>query len=244
MKVYVITSDSKINETIEMHEYIFQKYWPVADITVLGYTEPDYKSDFIKFESLGEDLGADVLNKQLYDYFLKLDESQFIFCVDDMPILKSVDIELINYTEELLKDNKTVGRVGLTADNAGRDHEIITNISDDIKLLQNLNTEVDCTYKLSATWSAWNRDYFLLYLNDYDNLWQWETAGSTKSNRDEFKILGYIPSPIIHSHMIKQGNIKWDWYKGCIDSKLLNAFGGEIDMIHEDQEKLKGIYNL
>ena len=188
--------------------------------------------------------GGVVLNNSEFRKLLIRHTRKFIFCVDDMPILKSVNIELINYTEELLKDNKTVGRVGLTADNAGRDHEIITNISDDIKLLQNLNTEADCTYKLSATWSAWNRDYFLLYLNDYDNLWQWETVGSTKSNRDEFKILGYIPSPIIHSHMIKQGNIKWDWYKGCIDSKLLNAFGGEIDMIHEDQEKLKEIYNL
>ena len=244
MKIYVIASDSKIDETIEMHEYIFQKYWSTADITVLGYTEPNYKSDFIKFESLGVDLGVDALNKQLYDYFSRLDESQFIFCVDDMPILKAVDIELIDYTKELLENNSTIGRIGLTADNAGRNHEIIANISDDVHLLQNLNTEVDCTYKLSATWSAWNREYFLLYLNEYNNLWEWEYHGSLKSNKDKFIILGYIPSPIIHSHMVKQGNIKWDWYKGCISPNLFSMFGGKIEMTQEDQQKLKEIYNL
>ena len=108
MKICVIASDSKIDETIEMHEYIFQKYWSMADITVLGYTEPNYKSDFIKFESLGVDLGADVLNKQLYDYFSKLDESQFIFGVMDMPVLKPVDIELINFYHKKRKKIKNI----------------------------------------------------------------------------------------------------------------------------------------
>ena len=43
-------------------------------------------------------------------------------------------------------------------------------------------------FKLSATWSAWNREYFILYLNDYKNLWEWELHGSEKSIQDNFNI--------------------------------------------------------
>ena len=156
MKIYVIASDSKIDKTIEMHEYIFQKYWSMADITVLGYTEPNYKSDFIKFESLGIDLGANALNKQLYDYFSRLNESQFIFCVDDMPVTRSVDMELINYTEELLKDNDLIGRVGLTSDNVRRPHTIVSSITDKVNLIENndlykaIDFAQDCASKVVA----------------------------------------------------------------------------------------------
>ncbi|HIF14985.1 MAG TPA: hypothetical protein EYQ86_06595, partial [Bacteroidetes bacterium] len=44
--------------------------------------------------------------------------------------------------------------------------------------LAKLENNYDAMFKLSATWSAWNRDYFLLYLNDYKNLWDWELRGS------------------------------------------------------------------
>ena len=80
MKIYSVTSDKQVNETVEMHDYFMKKYWPLADIIVLGYKEPEYKSDFVKFDSMGEDLGIKYQMKQIYEYFLKLDESHFIFC--------------------------------------------------------------------------------------------------------------------------------------------------------------------
>ena len=98
--------------------------------------------------------------KQIYEYFLQLDESQFIFCSDDMPVTRPIDVELIDYTEELLKTNKIIGRVGLTSDNVRRPHTEVSRISDEVSLIDNNN---DAMYKLSGTWSAWNREYFLLY---------------------------------------------------------------------------------
>ena len=233
MKIYVIASDSKIDETIEMHEYIFQKYWSTADITVLGYTEPNYKSDFIKFESLGEDLGSNFLNKQLYNYFSKLNESQFIFCADDVPVTRTVDIELINYTEELLKNNKMVGRVGLTSDNVRRPHIEVSNVSDKVNLIESVDKNGH-TFRISVTWSAWNSEYFLLYLNDYKTLWDWELFGSEKSNKDNFKILSFVPPPMRFSHLIKQDKFNVEWYK--------EAYHGSVEMLYEDQQKVREIY--
>ena len=232
MKIYIITSDSRINQVVEIHDYFLKKYWLSADLTILGYKEPKYKSDFIKFESFGTDLGVDFLNKQLYDYFSKLDESQFIFCVDDMPVTRSVDMELINYTEELLKDNDLIGRVGLTSDNVRRPHTIVSSITDKVNLIEN---NYNAMFKLSATWSAWNREYFLLYLSEYKNLWDWELHGSEKSIQDNFKILSFVPPPMRFSHLIKRGKINPEWYK--------EAYYGTVEMLYEDQQKIREIYN-
>ena len=236
MKTYIVTY--KEDETIEMYEYILKKYWPSADMTVLGHVEPKYKSNFIKYESIGPDEGSSAVNRQLYDYFSKLNEPQFIFCVDDMPVLKSVDVELINYTEELLQKNDTIGRVGLTTDNSTRPHTQISDITDKVSLIENASV---ADYKLSATWSAWSRDYFLLYLNDYNNLWEWEINGSAKSKGDDFEILGYIPPPMIHAHMVVREKLKPNWYEGCINTEIGMS---HIDMSRVDQQKMKDIYNI
>ena len=238
MKIYIITH--REDETMEMYDYFLKKYWQTADMIVLGYKEPTYKSDFIKFISLGEDLGPNFLNKQLYDYFLELNESQFIFGSDDMPMLRQVNIELINYSEELLKSNDTVGRIGLTADNSTRSHIVVSNISNSINLIENVNNEVD-SYKLSGTWSAWNIEYFLLYLMDYDKLWEWEINGSIKSKDDIFRILGYIQPPFIHSHLIKRKKIIANWYEGCVNEGVGIL---PIEMSYEDKQKIKDIYNI
>ena len=52
MKIYNVTSDAQVNQCIEMHEYFMKKYWPSAEVIVLGYKKPIYKSDFVKFDSM------------------------------------------------------------------------------------------------------------------------------------------------------------------------------------------------
>jgi len=231
MKIYSVTSDKQVNETVEMHDYFMKKYWPLADIIVLGYKEPEYKSDFVKFDSMGEDLGIKYQMKQIYEYFLKLDESHFIFCSDDMPVTRPIDVEVIDYTEELLKTNKIIGRVGLTSDNVRRPHTEVSRISDEVSLIENNH---DAMYKLSGTWSAWNREYFLLYLKDSKDFWDWEVEGSKKSIQDDFRILSFVPPPIRISHLIKNRKFQSEWYK--------EAYYGTIDMFLEDQQEVKKIF--
>jgi len=233
MKIYVTAADVRINQTLEMYDYCLSKYWPSADMTVLGYKQPQYKPQLVKFVSLGKDLGPHYLNKQLYEYFSFLEEPRFIFTCDDHPILQPVNNEVINTAEELLKKDSTIGRIGLTPDNATRDHTKIVSPVDEIELIESTNKNGH-TYKLSAVWSAWNREYFLLYLNDYKNLWEWEIQGSARSNYDNFKVLGYIPSPLLFSHLIKGGKFLPYWHKEAVNK--------EIEMSPEDQQKLKGIY--
>jgi hypothetical protein len=222
-----------------MYDYFLKKYWSTGQFIILGYEKPNYKSDLIEFVSLGEDLGPNKLNEQLYNYFLKLGESQFIFTVDDMPILKPVDVDLINYTEDLLKANANIGRVGISEDNSSRSHRVIDKLDtpDNVILLENMSVADTCNYKLSATWSAWNLEYFLLYLNKYENLWDWEYNGSIQSNKDDFKVMGFKPSPLLHSHLIKSSKWIKTWNKGC-------SHYYDFDMKSEDQLKVRSIYEL
>ena len=52
MKIYSVTSDKQVNQSIEMHEHFMKKYWPNADINVLGYKKPTYNSNFVKFKRI------------------------------------------------------------------------------------------------------------------------------------------------------------------------------------------------
>ena len=40
----MLSCDKLINETVEMIDVFFKKYWETSDVTVLGYKEPTYKS--------------------------------------------------------------------------------------------------------------------------------------------------------------------------------------------------------
>ena len=53
MKAYCVTY--KEEETIRLYEYIFKKYWPTVDMTILGHKKPhelEYESDFIKYKNI------------------------------------------------------------------------------------------------------------------------------------------------------------------------------------------------
>ena len=233
MKIYSVTSDVQVNQCIEMHEYFMKKYWPSAEVIVLGYKKPIYKSDFVKFDSMGTDLGIEKQMQQIYHYFLNLNENQFIFCSDDMPVTRPINLDVINYTEELLSQNKKIGRVGLTSDNVRRPHGVVAKLSDEIALIENFPNAM---YKLSGTWSAWNRDYFLMYLEDSKDFWDWEVEGSKKSIQDDFRIMSFVPPPIRISHLIKNRKFHLEWYK--------EAYYGDIDMYVDDQTMVKKIFNF
>ena len=239
MKVYIITMDSRVERTMEMYDYFCKKYWPTVDFTVLGFQEPKFKADIVKFISLGIDEGPHKLNNQLYNFFKSIETDQFIFAVDDMPILEKVDANKIEYVYEILKTNSSVGRIGLTIDNADRPYEKIQDITDNSFLFRNL--PMYNGYRLSATWSAWNREYFLLYLNDYENLWQWEVDGSNRSNSDHYEVLGTVPAIITHAHLIQHGEFRHNWYMPCIKN---NKYKPNFIMNNDDKNKLKQIYNL
>ena len=59
-----------------------------------------------------------------------------------------------------------------------RPHGVVAKLSDEIASYRKFSNGP--MYKLSGTWSEWNRDYFLMYLEDSKDFWDWEVEGSKK----------------------------------------------------------------
>ena len=231
INTYIMSSDKTIDSAMSMIEYSFSKYWPESNIIVLGYREPTSTYKNVKFQSLGNDLGPNKVCSQLYDFFSSCKEEQFIFGVDDMPLMEIVDNNMIEYAHELLNLNKNIGRFGLTADNASRSHALIEQVEDN----QLIKSSFNDPYKLSCTYSIWNREYFLLYLRDFENLWQLETYGSQKSIHDNWEIYSFAKGLLNHSHVFKKGQLKGNWDRSCYTNEPLSDV---------DKNEMKKIYSL
>lgn len=233
MKLYILSFDRLINETMKMVEFFFDRYWSTVDVTVLGYKVPDYKSDFVKFESLGKDVGVDVVCQQLYDFFSKIDDEYFMLGQPDQPLVTNVDTNLVDFLQNIVTLNDDVGRCSLTLCNSTRPHNVI-DVVDGVKVIENIE---GAEYKLSAVYSIWNKKYFLKYLEESTDLWDWEVNASAKSINDGWRIVGSVPSPIDYTHLFKRNELRSDWYYSTEP-------GSSNVLSDEEQDKLKEIFKI
>tara|TARA_R100000030_G_C3244066_1_gene121335 strand:+ start:697 stop:1401 length:705 start_codon:yes stop_codon:yes gene_type:complete len=233
MKLYILSFDRLINETMEMVEFFFGKYWSNVDVTVLGYKMPDYKSDFVKFESLGKDVGVGAVCQQLHDFFSKVNDEHFMLGQPDQPLVEDVDTSLVDFLQNVMTLNDDVGRCSLTLCNSTRPHNVI-DVVDGIKVIENIE---GAEYKLSAVYSIWNKKYFLKYLEESKDLWDWEVNASAKSINDGWRIVGSVPSPIDYTHLFKRNELRSDWYYSTEP-------GSSNVLSDEEQDKLKEIFKI
>lgn len=231
IKNYILTSDKLINQTIEMIEHFYKKYYTNSEVIVLGYKSPTYESSFIKFQSLGIDTGPNSVCEQLYNYFSNINDKYFIFEVDDKPIINKVNTELINDLINLLNNDSSIGRIGLTFDNTYRKYKIFNEVKG-IKYYINTYGE---KHKNSATNSIWRKEYFIKYLKNYNNLWEWEVDNYNYTLNDNYKIIGTIPAVTDFIHLFQRGLLKDDWHTSPHTNNKLDNY---------DFQKIKKIYNI
>ena len=141
---------------------------------------------------------------------------------------------------QVFKLNDDIGRCGLTWDNSRRSNSTIEKFElgdEEIRLFQN---DEGTEYKLSIVYSMWNRKYFLKYLNDYTNIWDWEVNASYRAIDDGWKVIGTEPAPLDFTHLFKHGGLRQDWnYRHST-----NQSSQHIYLTQEEQNFLKGIYNI
>ena len=144
-----------------------------------------------------------------------------------------MDTVLVDFLQNLVTLNDDVGRCSLTLCNSTRPHNVI-DVVDEIKVIENIE---GAEYKLSAVYSIWNKKYFLKYLEESTDLWDWEVNASAKSINDGWRIVGSVPSPIDYTHLFKRNELRDDWYYSTEpgSSKVLSD---------EEQDKLKEIFKI
>ena len=228
MKIYILTSDKNIH-IVEGLQYCVNKYWkPKPSVVLLGYEEPSFDlDDNFEFVSLGEDRGAGYIGDDLIKFFNSIEDKHFIFSVDDFFPIRQIDTNLLEtLTDKMIKED--ISRIALTDQVSDKPHSIIEDT--DYKIIE---MGEEANYRKSAVWSMWSKSYFLTYMWENMNLWEWELDERCKN--DKHRIVGTNGKYVLQScHLYKKGNLKSDWWKDSESSDTMVAEDQIVitDIIH------------
>ena len=221
LTIYIISSDKSIH-SIEALQYFINKYWnPNPKVVVLSYKQPTTfeLADNFEVVSMGEDRGHDYVNENMIKFFNSIDDSHFIFSLDDFLPIRNVNVDMLNeLTDKVIDEN--ISRFALVNQLSNKQKEIIQN-KDGYDIVEMSQSE---RYRISTPWSIWSKEYFLKYLYPDGNLWTWERG----MYNDGHHILGTDGKQVIQScHLFKGMTLKKDWHKDTEGPELMH---------HEDLE--------
>ena len=208
MKVFIVSSN-KYAHVVPINLFFLEKYWPEADVTVLGYeglNEVDGFSHDQEVVILGsqDDFGKS-WSSALIPYFEKTNHDYFVILVEDFILMNRVDHNKIRVLEGEIKS----GRAQKAVIGGGLNKIDSTKWEDNLFLF---NQGID--YRCTLHPSIWNRDYFLKWLNPGDTIWDFEVKNNAYIKNDGAIIIGY--------------DEKWPEYPRLYSS--LNLYSGRVGL--------------
>ena len=208
LNMYIPIRD-ETNFMIKYYQYLFNKYWGNhVQVYFLGYKPPEFKLDNnIHFVSLADKREPDpkAWSKPIIEFFQSIEDEYFYFSLEDLLIIRPVDLELIEACKEMM--NQNVGRIDLWNSvqfDPGRrgwvsfykEHKGVNFCIQD----QNPPPSV---YRISCSNSIWNRKWFLKTLEPNWSTYDWETkALDGRNNNDGYNVLSTInrwTPTVVHS---------------------------------------------
>jgi len=192
-KMYVNTCDATMF-FIPIFNYFFNKYFPNQEVVWLGFKKPDFSIlDNQKYVSLSHTQKEGVKNWSTYlrTYFESIDDDIIFWGIDDHLIADHVDKEIINHLYKIIKENPTVGRIGLTNGIEQREYQIVQSLEnfDVIELTQCESPNNPFAFRIDCNFGFWRREYLLKYLQNNWTPWQFEVEGSKLARNDNWRIL-------------------------------------------------------
>lgn len=200
---YVSTNDKHL-ECLKVFIHTFNYFLPQQELRILGYDYPKYKlPSNCKFISMGIQGSINEWSTDLRNYFLTLKDSHFIYGTEDTFIHKHPKIDFINYLVKLSKKDSSIGRINLVDGTEGENCDLPNSVHYNVNLVnsyeknehswgnwklyqQNLNLH-NCS--ITTQFSIWNKDFFLKYLVDNLDPWQFEGQSFKVSEDDNYKVL-------------------------------------------------------
>lgn len=196
-KMYINTCDATMF-FLPLFNYFYEKYWPNQDTIILGYKQPDFSllpnQQYISMAPVQEG-GVKAWSNYLRDYFMSVDEDIILWGIDDHLVVDMVNNELISYFYDLMQQDPTIGRVGLTYGISNREHKIVDSIvtshgrSDIIELTQCESPGGRFAFRIDCNFGFWRKEYLLKYLQYWMTPWEFEVQGSTAARHDGWRIL-------------------------------------------------------
>jgi hypothetical protein len=114
MKKYIITSN-KYSFCLDGLQKQMDKYWPSNEFTILGFKKPKVKlNKNFNFELLGSNLSDNTpWYKAITPYFEKINEEHFFLAFEDHFLIDFVNVNLFNEGADIIKKDKTIGKIRL-----------------------------------------------------------------------------------------------------------------------------------
>lgn len=224
LNIYISTSDN-YHHCLQPFAYLFNKFWSSdRKVTFLGYKEPNITlPDNFNFISLGEQKGPSHYGKDMRLFFDSIDDSHFIYTMEDQFILDYVNLDVINKLSEYLTDDK-VGRVCLTnsifQSHMGKKH----NYYDNDSKYEIVEYSQDSEFRMTCEWTIWNNKYLCKYLLDNMDPWQFESISSKNSKNNGYHLIGCKNKvPIQHAEALRRRDLSQTFdFKFVNENKYLD----------------------
>mgnify|MGYP003151884220 CR=1 FL=1 len=142
------------------------KYWrPIQNFTILGFREPEIKlKDNFRFETMGDNLDDSTpWHQALTPYFKTISDDYFFLAFEDHFLIDYVNIGLFNEAENIIKNDKTIGKVRLLPKYGQNDPQQIKIYNGNF--YESIETTAQCS-TTSLRPSIWRKDFFIKLLNN------------------------------------------------------------------------------
>jgi len=117
LKIYIPCCDDSL-PVVKINSYLFNKYWPEAEVHYLGFTPPTFNfyNPNHYFHSIApiQEGGATKWTRYLYDFLKGIDEEHIIFSLDDFWLCQEPNYDMVQTAISLAKSNNKIGRFDLT----------------------------------------------------------------------------------------------------------------------------------
>lgn len=207
-KILVLTSDKYI-WAIYPFAWLLKKYWPEHPHVVVGGFKPPRKKmpiDF-SFVSLGkqEDYPIDRWSDAFFKFINTVDEEIFIFMLEDMWIIRHVDVRVVNMAYDYMKQFQYVARLDLTGDRLNAGGASFYGKLGDVDLIW---SNPDSPYHLSTMPAFWRASHLRRVLIPGESPWDLEIHGTPRlaALRKSVIVLGTSAWPIKNTLAFRGGD--------------------------------------
>ncbi len=169
---------------IKINSYLFNKFWPEAEVHYLGFSCPSFNfyNKNHHFHSLApkQEGGANKWTRYIHNFLSKIDDKHIIFMIDDYWLCDFPNFDMLKLAKNTIVGNKKVGRFDLTFD---------SQVEGNIYNIKNFKNNKICVkdpkapYRVSTQPAIWNVEYLLELMNNNWSPWQFEIMGTDLASK-------------------------------------------------------------
>jgi len=187
-KIYIPCCDDSL-PIVKINSYLFNKFWPTAEVVYLGFSRPEYEfyNKNHSFHSLADkqEGGSSNWTRYIHEYIKNIDEDVVIFSIDDYLLTDTPNFEMLNLAHNIISNSSNVGRFDLTFDGQieGGTVKVLEASGHEVRI-KHPNSD----YRISTQPSIWKKQLLLKILNNNWSPWEFELKGTQMVRRQNEKL--------------------------------------------------------